>query len=146
MADAGDISSDEVILKRVKRDSPNCVQLLPSGVQRATSFAIRNRPGEVGSSCSRLCLTSPRKLLDLVRLQDLDPDDFLVCRIRVADVRELRLDVIALETNDDAGHCEIRATAQQSFSPKIWSRLAKTTRILNSEEVRQLQAGDALSE
>ena len=146
MADEGEISSDEVILRRVKSEDPNCVQPLLSGGQRATSFAISNPPQQVGSSCSRLCLTSPRKLLDLVRHKQMNPADFLVCRMRVGDVRAVGLDVIALSTDKDPGHCEIRATSQQSFSRKIWSRLAKKTRILTSEEVQQLEAGDALSE
>ena len=66
----------------------------------------------------------------------------MVCRIRVSDVRDFRLDVIHLPTERDAGHCEIRETPTQSFSDGIWSKLAKRTRILTAEEVETLQAGD----
>ncbi len=146
MTDAGEVSPDEVILKRVKRHRPDCTHPLPGGGLRGTSYSIKERPDEIGSSCSRLCLTSPRKVLDLVRLHDLDPDEFLVCCIRVADVRDLQLDVIALPTKEDAGHCEIRPSPHQPFSKTIWSKLAKKTRILTDEEVRQLEAGGTMDE
>lgn len=145
MADSREIALEEVILKRVRANDPHCIQPYGDGY-RATSFAIRTPPGQEGSSCSRLQLTSPRTLLSLVALQGKSPDDYLVCRMRVTDVQALNLEVLALPTKDDPGHCEIRETVNQGFTASVWSKLAKTTRILTPEEVATLQAGDELQD
>lgn len=145
MADSRQIAHEEVILKRVRANDPHCIQPYGDGY-RATSFAIRNPPGQEGSSCSRLQLTSPRTLLSLVTLQGKLPDDYLVCRMRVTDVRALNLEVLALPTQDDPGHCEIRETLNQGFTASVWSKLAKTTCILTPEEVATMQAGDELQD
>jgi hypothetical protein len=79
-------------------------------------------------------------------LDDLNPEDFHVCRLHVAEVRALKLEVLAKPTNEDEGHCEVRETPQQAFSKKLWSRLAKKTRILTDAEFERLQAGDSLDE
>ncbi len=141
MADSRPIADEEVILKRVRANDPHCIQSY-GGAYRATSFAIRNPPGQEGSSCSRLQITSPRTLLSLVTLQGGSSDDYLVCRIRVADVRALNLEVLALRTEEDPGHCEIRKTVDQRFAASVWSKLARTTRILTAAEVTSLEAGD----
>lgn len=139
MADSRPIADEEVILKRVRANDPHCIREYRGGY-RATSFAIRIPPGQEGSSCSRLQITSPRTLLSLVT----SPDDYLICRMRVTDVRALNLEAHALPTAEDRGHCEIRQPANQHFPASVWSRLAKTTRILTPEEVATLQAGDEL--
>ncbi len=138
-----EISRDEVLLRRIPHQ-PDCVKDRPGVGLTATSYAIKNRRGEKGSSWTRLVQTSPRKLLDQLQLDGISPEGWTVCRIRVSDVRDVRLDVIHLPTERDAGHCEIRETPRQSFSPGIWSKLAKKTRILSAEEVETLQAGDQL--
>ena len=143
MADSRPIADEEVILKRVRANDPHCIQPYSDGY-RATSFAIRTPPGQEGSSCSRLRLTSPRTLLSLVTIEGKSSDDYLVCRIRVTDVRALNLEVLALPTDEDPGHCEIRKTIDQHLPAKVWSVLAKTTRILTAEEVASLKAGDEL--
>ncbi|MBW3598759.1 MAG: hypothetical protein KY475_15975 [Planctomycetes bacterium] len=137
---------DEIILKRISKIQPNCILAMPDGSERATSFAIKNREhlNEEGSSCSRLLTTSPQQLLALVRNQGLEPGDFTVCRIRVADVVTLGWQVVACPTDEDPGHCEIRATADQPFRDKLWSRLARKCRILTFEEIDALTPGDTL--
>ena len=94
MADSREIALEEVILKRVRANDPHCIQPYGDGY-RATSFAIRTPPGQEGSSCSRLQLTSPRTLLSLVALQGKSPDDYLVCRMRVTDVQALNLEAVS---------------------------------------------------
>lgn len=145
MADSRPIADEEVILKRVRANDPHCIQPYSDGY-RATSFAIRTPPGQEGSSCSRLQLTSPRTLLLLVTHQNKSPDDYLVCRIRVTEVRALNLEVLALRTEEDPGHCEIRIPVDQHFPASGWTRLAKTTRILTAAEVASIEAGDELVE
>lgn len=141
-----EISRDEVLLRRIP-NQPDCVKDRPGIGLTATSYAIKNRRGEKGPSWTRLLQTSPRKLLDQLQLDGISPEGWLVCRIRVSDVRDFRLDVIHLPTEQrDPGHCEIRETLTQSFSNGIWSKLAKRTRILTAEEVEKLQAGDQLAE
>lgn len=145
MADSRPIADEEVILKRVRANDPHCIQPYGDGY-RATSYAIRILSGQEGSSCSRLQITSPRTLLSLVTLQGGSPDDYLVCRMRVTDVRALNLEVHALPTDEDPGHCEIRKTVDQRFPAKVWTVLAKTTRILTAAEVASIEAGDELVE
>ena len=145
MADSRPIADEEVILKRVRANDPHCIQPYGDGY-RATSFAVRIPPGQEGSSCSRLRLTSPRTLLSLVTLQGGSSDDYLVCRMRVTDVRALNLEVLALPTDEDPGHCEIRKTVGQHYPASVWSRLAKTTRIFTAAEVASIEAGDELVE
>ena len=140
-----EISRDEVLLRRIPHQ-PDCIKDRPGIGLTATSFAIKNLPGKKGSPWKRLRQTSPRMLLDQLQLDGISPEGWMVCKIRVSDVRDFRLDVIHLPTQRDAGHCEIRETLTQSFSDGIWSKLAKKTRILTAEEVETLQAGDQLAE
>lgn len=76
----------------------------------------------------------------------MDPKDWMVCRISVADVEKLGLQVVHLPTERDPGHCEIRGTQTQRLAGKVISKLAKKTRVLTSGEVETLQAGDSLIE
>lgn len=139
------ITDDKIILRRIP-NQPDCLKHRPGIGVTATSFAIKNLPGKKGSPWRRLVQTSPRMLLDQLQLDGISPEGWMVCKIRVSDVRDFRLDVIHLPTQRDAGHCEIRETLTQSFSDGIWSKLAKKTRILTAEEVETLQAGDQLAE
>ena len=136
-----EISHYEIILRLIP-DRPDRIKHRSGIGLTATSFAIKNRRGEKGSSWTRLVQTSPRKLLDQLQLDGISPEGWMVCRIRGPDVRDFRLDVIHLPTQRDAGHCEIRETPTQSFSDGIWSKLAKKTPILTAEEVETLQADD----
>lgn len=142
-----EISDDETILRRIPpTDEVPSTQPRPEGGLRATSARIKKKKGETGLSCSRLLQTSPRELLEQLRLDDMSPKGWMVCRIHVADVRALGLDVVYVPADRDPGHCEIRATASRSFSKSIPSILARKTRILTAEEVETLQAGDQLTE
>ena len=102
------------------------------------------RQGEIGLSCTRLLLTSPWELLEQLRLQDKSPDDWMVCRISVADVRALGLDVVHVPTDDDYGHCEVRGNRSVQISKGIASKLAKKTRILTDDEIATVKAGGIL--
>ena len=141
------IASDEIILRRIPPDSISAsTQARPEGGLRATSFRLKPAPDEEGISCSRLKQTAPTQLLELLKNQNISPSGWLVCRIRVSDVRKLGLDVVHVPTDEDPGHCEIRSTSNQPLNDRVCSKLAKTTRILTEEEVTRLQAGDILNE
>lgn len=144
MASEEPIGDDEVILRRIppSRLGMDSTKPLPNG-RRATSLHLATKPGEVGLSCSRLRQTSPRELLAELVGADIDPTGWMVCRIWVRDVRQLKLEVIHKPTARDNGHCEILgASGMLAFPNNQNSRLAKETRILTDDEVATLNAGD----
>lgn len=145
MPDVQEISDVEIILRRIP-PRPNCIIDRPGIGLTATSFAIQPRKSERGPSWTRLLQTRPQAHLDDLRVDGKSPEGWLVCRLHVRDVREFGLDVVHDPTDRDPGHCEIRPTPRQPFTGRVWSRLAKRTRILTAEEVASLQAGDRLSE
>jgi len=53
-----------------------------------------------------------------------------VASLSAASVRELGLDVVAAPTEEDPGHCLIVETAEQLFTPTLWSELGKLTEIV----------------
>ncbi len=139
-----EVGSDEIILRRIPPPPENAIQILPDGGYRATSFRLRLRDGELGLSCSRLALTSPRALLDQLRLQGTSVDGWMVCRLLVADVRSLGLEVQHIPLTNDHGHCEIRPISPSTLDKNLTSKLAKKTRILTPEEIESVQAGDTI--
>jgi hypothetical protein len=62
--------------------------------------------------------------------QKLSRDGWRVAAVKVSIVRALGLDVVASPTEEDPGHCHIISASEQQSSGKIWSRLAKDTRIV----------------
>ena len=53
-----------------------------------------------------------------------------VAAVKVEEVRALGLDVAANPTKEDPGHCQIVPTPKQRFSNRLWSKLAKRTRVV----------------
>ena len=148
MSEAEAIGSVEVILRRIP---PSTIDLdstksrHPEPGYRATSPRLSTKPGEQGLSCSRLRQTSPQELLNQLSQDEIDPEGWLVCRIRVQDVLALGLEVIHVPIDGrDSGHCEIRGKNGLDFPNAKSSKLARKSRILTAEEVSSLHAGDAL--
>lgn len=137
------IAGHEVILKRIP-PWPEHIMSVGDRGQRATSLALEPKRGEASSSWTRLCRTSPRRLLDLLHSQDIASAGWRVWWLRVGDAQGLGLHVVEAPTPDDPGHCEIRRPA--SVASKVWSRLARLTlgRILTDDQVQVLHAGDSL--
>lgn len=123
------IGSDEIVLKRLPRN-PDATKDRPGIGLTASSFALRPRPGEDFPSLSRQDLTSPERLLELLHRQGIDSSGWSVAAVSVGQIRELGLDVIADPTLDDPGHCLVVPTPRQAFTDKIWSKLAKRTRVI----------------
>lgn len=98
----------------------------------------------MGPSWSRSSVTSPAQLRELAKETGADPEDYTVCYVTVAAVRSLGLDVVASPTNSDPGHCHISETDDQKFAAKVWSKLAKTTRILTDDQISTLRVGDSV--
>lgn len=122
------ISDDEILLRRISPDRNN---IKPKGrtAYRATSWAIRPRPGEQCPSWSRENLTSAEELLQIEGARH-DITGWRVAALSAASVRELGLDVVAAPTEEDPGHCLIVETGEQLFTPTLWSELAKLTEIV----------------
>lgn len=146
------IDDDEVILRRIPPSklgpgvAMESTALRAEGGLRATSVRLSTRQGEHGLSCTRLRQTSPRALLDELIQEAIDPAGWMVCRIRVRDVRLLGLEVAHKPTNRDPGHCEVVGPGGGlSFPNNRSSKLAKLTRILTEDEVASLKAGDLLT-
>jgi len=141
------IGDAEIILRRVPPSSPGhetIVELAGRGRHRATSSTLKEpRPG-AGLSCSRLKVTAPRELLSQLAAQGIDPAGWLVAAWRCSAIRSLGLAIRSCPTELDAGHCEIGDLQSGSFpsSKAIQSKLARLSRILHSDEVARLIAGD----
>ena len=122
------ISDDDTILKRIT-DFPNNTILRKERLT-ATSFAIRPRIDEPYPSWSLERITPSEALLDIEERKGRKMTGWSVAAVQVRQVRELGLEVVHAPTNDDAGHCLIKPVPGEQFTNKVWSQLAKVTRIV----------------
>lgn len=128
MTSGAEVRSDEFILRRVP-PTPHNVKQRPDIGLTATSFAMRPRVGEEGPSWSRASITTPEQLIRIEGEKRGAMVGWHVVALPVARVRELGLDVRFDPTDEDPGHCVIIERTQR-FSDKLWSQLAKHTRVL----------------
>lgn len=131
------ISPDEFILKRVPSSRPGGVKSIldrPGIGLTATSFAIGPRPNEKFPSWSREKITTPIELLEIARNQGQEIDGWHVVAVEAVEIFELGLNVVPEPTPEDPGHCLIKPTDQQRFTDKLWSKLAKRTRVIYTHE------------
>lgn len=124
-----------VILRRLLQPRPgNPATTVPdqSGMgNRATSFALRPRANESFPSWSiSISANSPEQLIDQADYDNCDVRGASVCAVRVAQVRELGLDVVLDPTMEDPNHCLMVPQPNGRFSDKVWSKLAKLTRVV----------------
>lgn len=121
------ISDDDTILKRITAFPDNTK--LRGETLTATSCGIRPKEGEYPSwSLERI--TPADALLDIEKRKGRDTAGWRVAAVLVSQVRALRLDVVHDPTDDDAGHCLIKPMPGEKFTDKVWSQLAKKTRIV----------------
>ena len=138
-----EISSDEIILRRIPPPESENTQPRKEGGRRPNSQRLQLlKPDDPGLSCTRLKQTSPRQLLDQLLDQGKDPDGWMVCRLYVADVRELGLDVVHRPESGDPGHCHIHGTDKTLFGRKTSRHLAKKARILRKDEIESGEVVD----
>jgi hypothetical protein len=117
MAEPSPVADDEYLLRHI-----------PSGDRwqapgpRITSgnFQLRHDRNETGVSVTRLAITSPQRLLALVRA---DPTS-RVAQVRVGDVRALGLRVVPSPLADDPGHAEIQSHVASLDDHAVRKRLA----------------------
>ena len=129
MSKGSPVAADEVILKRIP-PFPDNTKPRPDIGLTATSYAIRPRADERFPSWSRRVLTDPQALLRIEQRKGRDISGWHVAAVTVGEVEDLKLRVIEDPTPEDPGHCLIVPTPEQPFTNKIWSRLAKLTRIV----------------
>ena len=136
-----DILSDEIILHRIPPPESENTKPAERGRNRPISQRLQTLSKDArGLSCSRLKQTSPRNLLGQLVSHGKDPEGWSVCFLRVGDVRDLGLDVIHVPRENDPGHCEIRG----QFVRKTPKRLSEIARMLTSEELGSIVAGDTV--
>lgn len=128
MTSGVEVRSEELILRRVP-PTPYNVKQRPDIGLTATSFAIRPRAGEKGPSWSRASITNPQQLIRIEEQKRGMMAGWHVVQVSVARVRELGLEVRSEPTDEDPGHCVI-VERTQTFSDRLWSQLAKHTRVV----------------
>lgn len=134
------IEDDEVLLRRIPPSTDFCQSTVPraDGGLRATSARMSTLKGEDDLSCSRLQITSPRRLLDDLWNDGIDPAGWHVCRFLASDVRDLGLEITFTPTDRDPGHCSITAKDGLAYPNNKAQKLARRTRILTEAEIATL--------
>lgn len=159
------LADDEILLRRVPPSTPQftTIQRTSDGSERPTSSSMTPRKDsdtqevEVALSCTRLRLTSPRRLLDQLSEEDppIDPTGWSVCWFRVADVIRIQdgengnLEVHPEPREEcpiDLGHCGIYGASRKPCpsSKSTTRKLAKIARVLTPDQVTLIRAGDSI--
>jgi hypothetical protein len=98
------IPDDEVLLRHIPGGT---LWQAPGPRITSANFQLRHERYETGVSVSRLRLTTPKRLLELVGGNP--QQGSRVASVRAGDVRALGLRVISKPTPDDPGHSEIQS-------------------------------------
>jgi len=127
-----EIPDDEILLRHI-----------PSGTKwqapgpRITSgnFQLRHDRNETGVSVTRLKITAPRRLLELLGASY--ENGSRVAAVRVGDVRKLGFKVVPKPLNEDPGHSEIQSHEASLDEPASRKLLAKLFHFLADEPLAQ---------
>lgn len=127
------ISNDDTILKRIapSRDEARTVQQRGDALT-ATSLGIKPGRRNPYPSWSLQRVTSAQSLLEIEEKKGREMTGWSVAAVEVRQVRELGLVVVHDPTDEDPGHCLIEPAQGEQFSNKVWSQLAKKTRIVHT--------------
>ncbi len=121
------IDDSEYIIRRVSKIG---IQERPGIGITANSGAVRPRPNETECSWSRKKITSPQQLISIEQDKGVDVRGRHVAEVQVIQLREIGLDVKLDETGEDPGHCLVFTAPPVGRSNKVWSKLARLTRII----------------
>ena len=99
-----EIADDEYLLRHIPGGT---LWQAPGPRITSASFQLRHDRNETGVSVTRLMITTPRRLLELVGGSP--EHGSRVASVRVGDVRQLGLRVVAKPLADDPGHAEIQS-------------------------------------
>ncbi len=130
-----EVERSELLLRRVP---PNQVHFdIENGVARATGSAFRPKSGDLRLSVSRLRMTSPRRLLDLLVAHDIDPSDWRVAILPASVPIDTGFHVVHDPEEDDPGHCHIQSPPMPAkpMSRSAFTRLGRGSRLLSPVEI-----------
>ena len=115
-----DISDDEILLRHIPGGT---LWQAPGPRITSANFQVRLDRSETGVSVTRLRLTTPERLLELVG-GSLEKGS-RIAAVRSGDVRALGLKVVPRPLADDAGHSEIQSDAASLDDHACRKRLAR---------------------
>jgi len=124
---------DRTILRRVP-PWPDQITYRP-GIEcwTATSYSIKPDSAEDFPSWSYADITSPERLIEIEARKRGNMNGWHVVEIRKSQVESLGLRVFPDPTDEDPGHCLIKPGVSGRFTGKVWSKLAKMTRIIYTQ-------------
>ena len=139
-----EVPASEFIIRRIPPSQPESsldfVVRKDNNRARATSASLGIRAGELGLSCSRLELTSPKMLLGQLKFSPVG------WNVAIWKVSEIPMGLVVVITPSDPpdldpGHCEIRGAP--IYNKSLQSKLAKSSTILTEAEVDSIEPGDS---
>jgi hypothetical protein len=98
-----EIADDEMLLRHIPSGT---LWQAPGPRITSANFQLRHDRNETGVSVTRLKITSPQRLLELVAG---DPKSSRVATARTGDIREIGLRVVPKPRQEDPGHAEIQS-------------------------------------
>jgi hypothetical protein len=106
MVESDDITDEEYLLRHIPGGT---LWQAPGARITSANFQLRHDRNETGVSVTRLKITSPRRLLELVggSLQT----GSRVAAVRAGDVRAIGLAVVPKPLAEDTGHAEIQSAS-----------------------------------
>lgn len=104
MTEPNPVADEEVLLRHIPGGT---LWQAPGPRITSANFQLRRDRGETGVSVTRLKITAPERLLELVRANP--GSGSRVASARAADIRALGLEVVPVPLPQDAGHAEIRS-------------------------------------
>jgi hypothetical protein len=113
------IADDEVILRHIPGGT---AWLAPGPRITSRNFELRHDRDETGVSVTRLNMTPPDRLLELVGGSS--EKGSRIARARVGGIRALGLEVVPVPLPEDPGHAEIRSDSTSLTDPATRKRLA----------------------
>jgi hypothetical protein len=123
------IPDDEILLRHIPGGEP-----WQTAGSRLTSvnFQLRSDQGETGISVTRLSITSPTRLLELVGGSS--ERGSRVARATAGDIRRLGLQVVPTPRPEDSGHCDIRSLTSSLEVRLTRRQLANLFQFLDEED------------
>ena len=131
----GEVQPGEILLRRIP-PKLNYTQFVNDSTM-ATGLAFLPDSGEKCTSVSRLSKTTPLECLQQVLINDPNANlsEWNVAIVYASDAFAQGLEVTCAPNDIDQGHCHILVPEGSAIGKKVWSRLAKHSRILSPEEI-----------
>jgi hypothetical protein len=123
-----DIADDECLLRHIRGGT---LWQAPGPRITSANFQLRYDRGETGVSITRLKITPPQRLLELVGANP--QQGSRIASVRAGDVRALGLRVVPKPLAEDPGHSEIQSGQATLDDHACRKRLALLFRFLSEE-------------